>query len=1327
MPLFNKNTKEYVTMKKKFIVMLAVMLTVCTVANIFSNTNDIDASFRKIYSISYSYPEGLSGGQDIKLNDVGDLRVQAKTADIQNKPATDKYGYSYLKKISAAQASLYDALLQEATGVQSATFDILGDADNGYKLQVYNLNDYDALSVDDAVKVWVTFRNDHPEFYWLSNECMTSSSANTFCMLVYGEYATAESRKKCNELIDNAISEYVSVANNYNTKLEMALAIHDELCKAVTYAMDDGTPSEAAYAHNVVGVFENKSAVCEGYAKAYQYILNELGIENIYVTGKAGSSAAMENHAWNMVELDDGKWYSIDLTWDDTVYRNKIVHYYFGATNAVFSQTHVANTSKSETPEYFLYDIPEVSDTPCSLVTLYKNGQKAGVYYGIENAFAQMNGTSDSYTLELFEDTQIFALGNKTPNVESLTIKGYYNEENGACSEIYVVGGDLKIGGNVTFENIKITYDSSVSSSPYIDAGNKKVVFSGEKTQCELDIKGNDSCIIEISSNKAKFENVEIKNVILATQSVDFGNAKCTAQSVTVKDGVTEIGTGMLLKFSEMKNVYIPTSVTFITSKAFDNNILLENINVDLQNTKYKSVDGVLYEKSGSAFNIMRCPVNKTESVLNIENVVRVNDNAFKSVNNVSEIVLNYGCKNIGENVFAEINASVNVYIPSSVDTINSDAFKNSENITVYCKKDSCASKVEDVHKQIIEEYTYIFYDYDDKVLYEATDYENSIIKKPDDPQRNLDRMYDYTFAEWENYTDGMLLIDNCEFKANYIETLRKYTVKFLDADNKEIPDVGGTVEAGSNVILPSENPIKESTDEFEYIFTGWSGYESDENGEMKVLENLTFTPEFEPKKRSYTYTFLDEDGETILSDGTLEYGSVIPLPSEPSKDHFVFDSWLGYTENLTIKNDITFTASYEPQVYEYIFYDEDGETVLARGELQYLTEIPVPQTPESKIKEDGKEYVFAGWSGFEIGMQISENSYFTAEYKANAFKYRFLDYDGETVIKEGILEYGEIIPLPTDIPIRESTAKFDYVFKNWIGYKQDMTISDNTDFVAYYTEIVRNYECKFVDENGKTIQFEKLPYGTLIVPPEYSVGDEPGYICEFEGWDGYTEGMTLEQNRIFTAKVKKTPLTCKVTFKNYDGTVFREITVQVGSVINLPTSNPTRKGYAFKGWKGYTQGMKATENTEFYAVFELSESTVLSDVYKINDGIIYGIYYNTTVAQFKKNLNNEFTVKVYDKTGKEITSDTALVTTFSKVKLYSDKGDVLQELEVAVKGDINGDGKITITDFVKIKSQLINGNYLTGKAEKKAADFNDDGKISITDFVKIKTVCLNN
>lgn len=53
-------------------------------------------------------------------------------------------------------------------------------------------------------------------------------------------------------------------------------------------------------------------------------------------------------------------------------------------------------------------------------------------------------------------------------------------------------------------------------------------------------------------------------------------------------------------------------------------------------------------------------------------------------------------------------------------------------------------------------------------------------------------------------------------------------------------------------------------------------------------------------------------------------------------------------------------------------------------------------------------------------------------------------------------------------------------------------------------------------------------------------------------------------------------------------------------------------------------------------------------------------------------------------------------------------------------KGDVNGDGEITIDDLAKIKLHLIDKEVLTGR-NFKAADINNDGEITIDDLAKIR------
>ena len=63
---------------------------------------------------------------------------------------------------------------------------------------------------------------------------------------------------------------------------------------------------------------------------------------------------------------------------------------------------------------------------------------------------------------------------------------------------------------------------------------------------------------------------------------------------------------------------------------------------------------------------------------------------------------------------------------------------------------------------------------------------------------------------------------------------------------------------------------------------------------------------------------------------------------------------------------------------------------------------------------------------------------------------------------------------------------------------------------------------------------------------------------------------------------------------------------------------------------------------------------------------------------------------------------------------------DVKEIMEIAISGDINGDGGITASDYVMIKNHIMGNNVLTGVYEK-AADYSGDNAITASDYVKIK------
>lgn len=113
------------------------------------------------------------------------------------------------------------------------------------------------------------------------------------------------------------------------------LKIHDTLIGDIEYSEDVNIP----IAHSIAGAMTSgRSAVCEGYAKVMQVMMNCYDIENIYVTGLGNGGG----HAWNMVGMDDGKYYWLDATWDDQPYK-QFQHDYFLVGDQNFTD-HIADS-----------------------------------------------------------------------------------------------------------------------------------------------------------------------------------------------------------------------------------------------------------------------------------------------------------------------------------------------------------------------------------------------------------------------------------------------------------------------------------------------------------------------------------------------------------------------------------------------------------------------------------------------------------------------------------------------------------------------------------------------------------------------------------------------------------------------------------------------------------------------------------------------------------------------------------------------------------------------------------------------------------------------
>ncbi|MDR0919976.1 MAG: hypothetical protein LBM93_12165, partial [Oscillospiraceae bacterium] len=63
-------------------------------------------------------------------------------------------------------------------------------------------------------------------------------------------------------------------------------------------------------AYNAYNYLVNKNAVCQGITLAFDYVAERAGVECNFAFSDE------MRHVWNVVKLE-GKWYYIDLTWND--------------------------------------------------------------------------------------------------------------------------------------------------------------------------------------------------------------------------------------------------------------------------------------------------------------------------------------------------------------------------------------------------------------------------------------------------------------------------------------------------------------------------------------------------------------------------------------------------------------------------------------------------------------------------------------------------------------------------------------------------------------------------------------------------------------------------------------------------------------------------------------------------------------------------------------------------------------------------------------------------------------------------------------------------
>ena len=170
------------------------------------------------------------------------------------------------------------------------------------------------LDEQDIDRIFQCVLIDHPEIFYTTGYTYTKYSRGdrTVGIDFAGTYSMSREKavEKAEEIRGRA-SEWLADIPEDASEYDKVKAVYEKIIFFTNYDLD------ASDNQNIASVFLGNSSVCQGYAKATQYLLNRLGVMCTLVQGTVDTGEA---HAWNLVRVD-GDYYYVDTTWGDASYR----------------------------------------------------------------------------------------------------------------------------------------------------------------------------------------------------------------------------------------------------------------------------------------------------------------------------------------------------------------------------------------------------------------------------------------------------------------------------------------------------------------------------------------------------------------------------------------------------------------------------------------------------------------------------------------------------------------------------------------------------------------------------------------------------------------------------------------------------------------------------------------------------------------------------------------------------------------------------------------------------------------------------------------------
>ena len=263
----------------------------------------------QMYILPPELPQPIAGKRDRRrdrkdwLGSDRDYRKRAvKGARLREPGNAPRFAYRLLKENEKALCDRMEAAVEN------------------YEPEITGLDSF-GVTTDSIDRITSCISYDRPDLFWLAGNSYSFNQSTRIVSSIRMTYnMSAEEAAARRSAIDDNLADFTEGITDAMSDFEVVLKAYENIIKQIDYdsiglekqekerERDKDAVSQPDDLRSIYGVFVKRKAVCAGYARATQYILNRYGIECAYYSNG--------EHAWNIVNLE-GDYYHLDTTWGD--------------------------------------------------------------------------------------------------------------------------------------------------------------------------------------------------------------------------------------------------------------------------------------------------------------------------------------------------------------------------------------------------------------------------------------------------------------------------------------------------------------------------------------------------------------------------------------------------------------------------------------------------------------------------------------------------------------------------------------------------------------------------------------------------------------------------------------------------------------------------------------------------------------------------------------------------------------------------------------------------------------------------------------------------